>query len=112
MALLTVSLCPEILNEELLNIFCLELNIKTIRDFLAADPKKLVDVANTSSPSQKRLKLNPESRTNLTAKDIFFVRKKVFELFSIVVTNLGEEFDRGNLIEKDSILTGLLDLVY
>jgi hypothetical protein len=112
MALLTVGLCPEILSEQLLSIFRLELNIEKIRDFLEADPKKLADVANTlSPPSQKRPKTLPESQTQLTVEDILFVRKKVFERFSIIGTNLGDDFDRGNLREKGTIQTGLPDLV-
>jgi hypothetical protein len=112
MALLTVGLCPEILSEQLLSIFRLELNIEKIQDFIEADPKKLIDVANTlSPPSQKRVKTLPKSGTHLTVEDILTVRKKVFKRFSIVATNLGDYFDRGNLREKETIQTGLLDLV-
>jgi hypothetical protein len=113
MALLTVGLCPEILSEPLLSIFRLELNIKKIQDFLEADPKKLANFVNTLSlpPSQKRAKTLPESQTQLTVEDILFVRKKVFERFSIVATNVGDGFDCRNLREKETIQTGLTDSV-
>jgi hypothetical protein len=89
------------------------LNIKKIQDFLEADPKKLINVVNTLSlpPSQKRAKTLPESRTHLTVEDILFVRKKVFERFSIVAANVGYDFNRQNLREKETIQTGLTDLV-
>ena len=108
MAPLTVSICPEILTDVLLNLFDDELKIKSVKEFLAAEPQKLVDVATKAGNGGRRQSF-PLSRRPLTLQDILQVRQAIFAKFSVVVTNLGDSF--GSLNETGPITTGISDLV-
>jgi hypothetical protein len=98
MALLSVDLCPAILNDELLKIFRLELNVKTIDEFLATDSIRLWEVAKLTDNS-------------VTLETIRKLRQNIFNKFSIFATNLGIELSAGNIKERRAFATGLEVLV-
>ena len=108
MALLTIGVCPEILTEDLLNIFRRELNIQTVKDFLSTEPQKMIDSVAQIGRHGDTKKLTDKI---LTHKDIYSIRVEIFSKFSIVARNVGEEFSNGSLSERDYISTGLPDLV-
>ena len=108
MAPLTVSICPDILTDILLSLFDDELKIKSVKDFLAAEPQKLVDIA-AEAGNGGRQSFPLSGGRQLTLQDILQVRQAIFAKFSVVVTNLGDSF--GSLNETGPITTGISDLV-
>jgi hypothetical protein len=107
MALLSVNLCPDILTDVLLKLFNDELKVKTVKDFLAIEPQKLVNIAAKADNADREI--HPLSGRPLTLQDVHQVRQKIFDKFSVIVMNLGES--SGSLDENAPIITGISDLV-
>ena len=90
-----------------MSLFDDELKIKSVKEFLAAEPQNLVDVATEAGNGGRQS--FPHSGRPLTLQDILQVRQAIFAKFSVVVTNLGDSF--GSLNETGPITTGISDLV-
>ena len=93
MALLNADLCPEVLNDVVLEQLRQHFRIRTIQDFLETDRDLIA------------------SELSIAAAAVSKIRRSIFDKLSVRATNLGEVVASGHHPERKPIPTMLKDLV-